>query len=414
MNMGRIDEGYEHALGIMRENATPLGFAASSERFVNYYSIWARDHSICTIAALLSNDPDLVFTAIRGLTTLLRRQSDSGQLPSYIEIESRKKVYGGLGSITSVDSNMWVLIAAAEVYKRTHHKRFISRVNLERYLKIYRLIRGFDSNSCGLIETHVSGDWADVFERTYHVLYDECLYYLALRAVRYLFSSALESDVDIPEERRKRFARVIRYTQRRSRLAKRRINSVFWFTAENIPRIRDDYMIRDHIVPENYRFYQSHLRPFEHFWQHRFDSFGNVLAILGRVADKKKVRTIFDYVAEKGIEDPFPLSALDPVVDPGDKEWHPIYEEKELPHTYHNGGIWAMIGGFWIHALRKNGQKRRAKRNLMALARQLAAQNWQFHEYMHGKTGAEMGRSRQCWSAAGYIIACSDARLFGW
>jgi len=398
-----IDEGYEKALEVLRKNVTSLGFSASPERKENYYSVWARDHSICSIAACLTDDEELIKTAKQGVLLLLRKQIDHGQVPSYIEIENRKRVYGGLGSITSIDSNMWIVIASAILRKRTRDRRLISANNMVRYARLYRLLKAFDSNDCGLIEVHRAGDWADVFNRTYHVLYDECLYYEALKALTFLFREA--SAQKNPEEISKRIKKRIRWLSKRRPKVKRRINEFFWFTEDNIPRIMEEYMIYDEIEPAEYNYYQSHLMPFKMYWQKSFEDFGNILAILTNIADKAKKRKIIRYVLENEVNRPFPIRCLDPPVFEGGLGWQSIYKYKEQPYTYHNGGVWPMIAGFWIHALARNRFKRTAKRELRSLAAQLKKQDWMFNEYMHGKTGDPMGKREQAWSAAGYIIA---------
>ena len=240
-----IHEAYEEAVKVLRMNRTTLGFSATIEKVDNYYSIWARDHSICSLAAIMTGDDDLIAAAKKGILYLLTRQIDHGQVPSYIEIENKKRVYGGLGQITSIDSNMWVIIAARLLYKHTRDKRFISKANIQRYKRLYRLLKAFDSNEDGLIEVHRAGDWADVFDRTYHVLYDECLYYQALKDLQTLFQSYLEeykeaSDIAKVKKR-------IRWISRRKPRVKRKINEYFWLTKENISKVKEDYMIFDRI-----------------------------------------------------------------------------------------------------------------------------------------------------------------------
>jgi glycogen debranching enzyme len=108
-----IELAYNKAIECLRNNISTIGFTASTETVSNYRSIWARDHSICAIAAILTKDKELEECAKKGILHLLRKQIDHGQVPSYIEIENRKRVYGGLGSITAIDSNMWIAIVAA-------------------------------------------------------------------------------------------------------------------------------------------------------------------------------------------------------------------------------------------------------------------------------------------------------------
>jgi sucrose-6-phosphatase len=396
------DEALSEAVKTLYLNMTNIGFTASPEKHVNYYSIWARDHSITSIGALLSGDNELIETAIKGIIHLLKHQSDYGQVPSYIEVENKRRVYGGLGAITSTDSNLWIVIAAALFYKHTKDARLISDAIMLRYELIYKLLRAFDSNQCGLIEVHVAGDWADIFNRNYHVLYDEALYYSALKALAYLHETkhSLSTDSFV----RKNMLRFSRRMRRHSRETKRKINSTFWFTDDNREKIRNEYMIFNEL-DENYPYYQSHITPFKMYWQNQFDSFGNVLAILCQISNAERTKSIVDYVINNNINKPFPLTSLYPPVYKGEVSWQFIYETHEQPYTYHNGGIWPLIGGFWIAALVKAKKHKVAEKELHKLASTLKEQGYKFNEYMHGKTGAPMGRTYQAWSAASYIIA---------
>lgn len=394
-------EAYNKAIEVLYLNKTNIGFTASPERHVNYYSIWARDHSITAIGALLSKDNALIETSIRGILHLLKHQSDYGQVPSYIEVENKKKVYGGLGAITSTDSNLWIVIAAALLYKHTKDKRLLSDAIMPRYELIYRLLRAFDSNQCGLIEVHVAGDWADIFNRNYHVLYDEVLYYSALKALAYLHEC--KHDISNDDEAKKRMLKLSKRMKKHSIETKRKVNNTFWFTDDNRERIRSEYMIFNELT-DNYPYYQSHIMPFKMYWQNQFDSFGNILAILCSVSNNDRTKTIIDFVVSNKINKPFPMTSLYPPVFKGEVSWQFIYETHEQPYTYHNGGIWPLIGGFWIASLVHAKRNTTAKSELKILANALKEQEYKFNEYMHGQSGAPMGRTYQAWSAASYII----------
>ncbi len=396
-----VEEGYAKAIGVLEFNTSAFGFSASVEKHSNYYSVWARDHSICSIAAAMSNNEELIKTAKAGTLLLLRKQIDHGQVPSYIEIENRKVNYGGLGAITSVDSNMWVAISAAVLHKKTRDRRFITDANMKRYTRLYRLLRAFDSNNCGLIEVPKAGDWADIFNRTYHVLYDECLYYEALKSIQYLLSCSLSRNEDIKKDTRK----IIKWIRNRRARVKKKLNQVFWFTKDNIPKVFEEYMIYDRIEEKEYPYYQSHLTPFKIHWHNRIEVFGNVLAIATGIANREKSRKIIRYIETNKINEPFPMRAMFPPVYKNEKGWEPIYRLKEQPHTYHNGGIWPVIAGFWIYTLVKKKYPKTAAKEMKNLAEQLNKTGWKFNEYFHGKTFKPMGRTYQAWSAAGYIIA---------
>jgi hypothetical protein len=328
-----IEEGYDKALEVLRENSTRYGFSASSERSANYYSVWARDHALSTLGVVLSADDGLISCAKRGIGSILDKQSDNGQVPSYIEVP-------------------------------------------------------------------VAGDWADIFPRVHHVLYDEVLFYEALEALHFVFARAVEHNPGLRDE----LGPYLNKISDKKKLLDHRINGNLWFTRKGIEAIREQYMIINDIPKRDYGFYQSYVMPFRHYWYERFESFGNILAIITGIADEKRRNSIINHVFDNKINRPFPLKALFPHVNEGDRDWEEIFTEKERPHHYHNGGIWPIIGGLWIHVLAKAGHPR-AREELETFAAVLNRQDWGFNEYMHGETGEPLGKENQSWSAAGYIIA---------
>jgi glycogen debranching enzyme len=399
-----LDEAYRQALACMRENAHTRGFVASPERHANYYSVWTRDHCIASVAAYLSEDKDLMKVARAGVLELLTHQLDNGHVPSYIEIETGKIEYGGYGRIVSIDSSMWLAITLGLIYTTRNDTKLLSKRNLDRYARIYALLRSADMDKCGLIEVPVSGDWADIMDRSYHILYDEVLYYEALRSLAFLFSEALIHTTLSPEDAAK-IRRRIRFIRQRIRNTRTQLNRSLWFESATMQSVLDEYMVHTKVAIRDYPYYQSHMQPFKHGWAQRVDVFGNALAANSKVTQRDRAKHFIEYVVANKINRAVPGRALFPVIMPSDPDWIAIYTTKEAPHTYHNGGIWPMIAGFWISALVRNGFKQTAYDDLVALAEFLKDTNWIFPEHIHGKTLEPLGRMRQTWSAAGYIIA---------
>jgi glycogen debranching enzyme len=143
----------------------------------------------------------------------------------------------------------------------------------------------------------------------------------------------------------------------------------------------------------------------------RFDTLGNLLAILFGVADATRANKILDYIHGCGLNEPFPVRALYPAVQPGDKDWREYYRVRNLnqPHHYHNGGAWPFIGGFYVAALVQAGRLEEAREQLAKLAemnRRGKRSEWEFNEWFHGQSGRPMGFAGQSWSAAMYLFAC--------
>ena len=141
------------------------------------------------------------------------------------------------------------------------------------------------------------------------------------------------------------------------------------------------------------------------------DSLGNLLAILTGVADGHRTEHILRYMHQVGLAEPYPTKAIYPPIYPGESDWREYYRSRNLnlPHQYHNGGIWPLIGGFHVAALVRHGWQDEALESLLvSLAeanRQGIAAEWEFNEWLHGEHGHPMGFGEQAWSAAMYLYA---------
>ncbi len=405
---GLIEEAYQKSLDLLRRNCTRHGIiAAPDDLQYNYNAIWGRDGSICAAAAFLSDDPEVEENGIKTLRTLADHQGANGQIPSYLKVDKdgniREIVYGGLGNVTSIDSNLWFLIAAYTAFRDYDRQEFVEDKLFNVYSAALRHLQSIDSDCCGLLEIPAAGDWSDILDRSYHVLYDQVLWYRAVNCTARLFEERDDKET-------------CRQLRSRARTIHERLNSEFWWDREAIELARNNYFIRNPIPDDKeFPYYQSYLQPFDNRWFHRFDSFGNVLACLMGVAPQERCRTIIQRVFDHQLNQPHPLRVLDPPVSPGDDDWYKIYKSKEQPYDYHNGGIWPLAGGFWVVLLAAVGQTNQALQELVRLAGTMRVGKededpWQFYEYFHGKTGEPKGRPQQSWNAAAFIFAYKAVR----
>jgi glycogen debranching enzyme len=137
------------------------------------------------------------------------------------------------------------------------------------------------------------------------------------------------------------------------------------------------------------------------------DVLGNVLATLCGALSSSATRRTLDALLASGVHDPYPVRA---VVQPIRKQsalWRPYMarHRQNSAWQYHNGGVWPMIGGFWVAALARHGRKREARRELVKLARACALDDWAFAEWLHGRTSAPRGMRGQSWNAAAFLLA---------
>lgn len=401
-----IHLAYENALSALDRCVTPMGFSACSiaDNDVtgvdeNYNSVWGRDGAMA-ITGSLSVPGDRYRDCQREtLRTLLSHISSSGQVPANVHIATGVPDYSGVGGIAAIDSGMWVIIALHAFVEKTRELDFLREFKDQAAL-IMRWLEAHDSNHDGLIEVPEAGDWMDLFNRSYNVLIDEVLWYRA--NVAYGRISELLGERNNASH----------YLLRSERI-KRAIMKRFWPTT-NGPSSKSGESLNFADVQRGLgdaRYLIAQVTPFSFDW--RCDVIGNIMAFLSNVMDMEKGKIVFRFLWGVGANSPFPVRNLYPVVHAGDPDWKSYYTVNllNLPHHYHNGGIWSWCGGHWVRFINRLGLRDIAKQELLKLAElnhQGIFHEWEFNEWYHGKTGRPMGKAYQAWSASEYLAAYHD------
>lgn len=398
-----IHQGYHKAIEALKKTITPLGFSACSltdnetiGTDENYYSVWARDGAIALIGSLplLTQDEEIHQCQRQTLITLLNNISPNGQLPANVRIADGVPDYSGVGGIASIDSGLWVIIAFYAYVSTTRDLDFLRRY-LPQLQMVMDWLSAHDSNNDALLEIPEAGDWTDLFGRSYNVLYDEVLWY----RTNVCYGRLLQLLGD--EQRAGDYLRW-------ARTIKQEILANFWpSTQEHI--YQSVSFAEQQFSLGDARYLIAQVTPFDFNW--RCDTFGNILAYLYDVIDTKRASQTFRFMWGVGVNDPYPITNLYPVVNVGDKDWRSYYTVNllNLPHHYHNGGLWPFIGGHWVRFINKLGLRDVALQELYRLAElnKLGVLNeWEFNEWAHARTGRPMGKAYQAWSASEYIRAC--------
>ncbi len=402
-----IHLAYEKALDALDRCVTPKGFSACSisDNDVtgtdeNYNSVWGRDGAMAIVGSLAVPGDRFRECQRQTLRTLLEHLSPSGQVPANVHIATGIPDYSGVGGIAAIDSGMWVVIALHSFVEKTRDLAFLREFKPQAD-QIMRWLEAHDSNQDGLLEVPEAGDWMDLFNRSYNVLIDEVLWYRA--TVAYGRMSELLG------EREKASVHLLRAER-----IKRAIMKRFWPSTGHQAAAPGEAAANFADVQRaigDARYLLAQVTPFSFDW--RCDVIGNVMAFLSNVMSLDKAKVVFRFLWGVGANSPFPVRNLYPVVHAGDPDWKSYYTVNllNLPHHYHNGGIWPWCGGHWVRFIHRLGLRDIARQELLKLAElnhQGVFGEWEFNEWCHGKTGRPMGKAYQAWSASEFLSAYHD------
>jgi glycogen debranching enzyme len=404
---------------VLLGNGGVLGLHGSNKA---YQQVWARDTMISGLGLLLCEDPEGAAILRRSFDTLRTYQSPLGNIPHNVGLSNledpaliahggRLESLPGQESVAVVDTAhsgcidncLWYIVGHYYHYMVSQDRDFVEAAwpSLERALL---WLRYQDSNECGLLEAHEAMDWADLFANRYNGLYPNVLYYAAWRCIGRLAEALGQDGASFHET---------------ADDVRRKINTLLWVGAaepkdwERLKFERKEWLyvlkrVETELVERPFYLPYVAFRDYAD----RFDTLGNLLAIVFGVADRHKANLILDYIQGCGLNQPFPVQAVYPVVHPGDRDWREYYRVRNInqPHHYHNGGAWPFIGGFYVAALVQAGRTAEAQAQLAkltAMNRQGRHGEWEFNEWLHGLSGRPMGFGGQSWSAAMYLYACN-------
>ena len=395
-------QGYARALALLHACASEDGFLASPSPRDNYRRVWARDGVILGLAALMSEDPELVTAFRRTLLTLARHQGPHGEIPSNVDAAAGRVSYGG--TTGRVDADLWFLIGCAQYWHATGDDGFLNDM-LPVLERVRFLLGAWEFNNRGLLYVPQTGDWADEYIHHGYVLYDQLLYLRALQELCAIHWHVHGSSDHVLKEKAMRLKHMIRDN--------------YWFDD-------GDGMPDDAYHEVLYRKGRAAASPHcaGHHWMsffspqgygYRFDALANVLVSLLGVADADQRARVDAFIVDEGIvPEQLPLlPAFHPVIEPVDKDWEDLqmsfsYTFKNQPYEFHNGGLWPMVTGFYVADLAARGKEEAARRHLEGIHRanalEMDGEPWSFPEYVHGRRFTAGGTRHQGWSAAAAVI----------
>ncbi|MGO8857998.1 MAG: glycoside hydrolase 100 family protein [Steroidobacteraceae bacterium] len=386
-----LDTCHVRAIELLKRNLVPDGILAASPGVRaskrGYTAIFGRDAAVCAIGMALSGDKLLERAAAAGLHTLAKHQAPNGQIAKFVDLHRREADFWYLGCI---DSTLWWLVALAFLDRRGRagglRRQYAKRIKLAiQWLLAQEHQRFF------LLQQNEASDWADIMPRSGFVLYTNALWFFVKRLYR--IAHAQETH--------------------------RNFNGLFHPFSAAIAEYRRAQLLNDYVLrrARDRDLYLSFVN--FSFFGEEGDVFGNVLAVLLGLADARATRRTLDALTMARVSDPYPVRVVTRPIKESSSLWRPYMARHRQNHVwqYHNGGIWPMVGGFWVTALVAAGRAPQAKSELVKLARVCALRNWGFTEWLHGKTLAPRGMPGQSWNAAAFLMAehavAEGASVFG-
>jgi len=394
-------EGYRQARSMLDACSTEHGFVTSNTDKDNYKRIWARDGVIIGLSALLTKDKKLQSTFLATLQTLRKHQGPHGEIPSNVEPQSGAVSLGG--TTGRVDADLWYIIGCEAYWNATHDEKFLHEF-FPSIRKTEFLLGCWEFNNRGLLYVPQTGDWTDEYIQHGYVLYDQLLYWRALRGMYNLCKAA---EADRCED-----------LKRKSEHLKDLIRTNYWFVSceQDPPGAYHPVLHRKGCEAAQHR--NQHWMAFfsPTGYGYRFDALANVLVSLLGIADDDQRKRVDDFIVKDVVHpDMQLLPAFYPVIQPETDSWNELevsfsFTFKNKPYEFHNGGLWPFVTGFYVADLAKRGKTELAEtylRNIDAANRLSAQDNdeWGFYEYIHGKNHTPGGTRHQGWSAAASVMA---------
>jgi glycogen debranching enzyme len=374
-----LAECHRRAVAVLRRNSTPAGIRAASPtaraRRRGYGAVFGRDAAICAIGMALAGDAALERAAVRGLLTLARHQALNGQIPKFVDVSSREADFWYLGCI---DATLWWLIAVAFLDRSAAAPGLGRRLARPAARAIDWLIAQ-EHPRFRLLQQNEASDWADIMPRSGFVLYTNALWYYVKRL----------------------------YGLRGARETRTSFKGLFHPFSAGIARYRRAHLLSDYPIRKARRrdLYLSFVN--FSFFGEEGDVFGNLLALVLGAADARGQGRTLRALRAAQVDAPYPVRAVVRPIRPESALWrgYMARHRQNFAWQYHNGGIWPLVGGFWVLALASAGHAAHARRALIQLARACALGQWRFSEWLHGRTLETRGMPGQSWSAAAFLLA---------
>lgn len=377
---------YHPAVTLLRSLSVPDGILASASHDANYASVFTRDAVMAGIAGLLIEDEVISNGLVRTLGLLRDLQGPEGQVASNYRPGPHPSASVSFGTLVPrVDAATWYLIGVALAARAGALDPAPFRDSVR---SAVHLLASLEYNGRHLVFIPPGGNWADEYVYEGYILYDQVLRAWGLRLLASTYDEPAWGD--------------------KAGLIERAIEINYWPTAKGDSNTGGFYspIIRSLIDPN-----RGH--PVASFSAGRswdiFDLAACVLLCVSGVAPALGSASL-EWIAERFLARSELPPAFHPVIDELHPDWptlskYFLFEFRNRPHEYHNGGIWPIWLGWLARALvQKNRHADLDRLRSIVATRIEARSDFLFHEYLHGTTGKPSGTSHMAYSATGLIL----------
>ena len=381
---------YNKAIALLHKVSTVNGYtAAGAAAEDNYCRIWARDSVVCGLAALLTNDAELINTFKNSLTTIWSNQHSTGFLPSNVDAKNNAS-YGGTAG--RADAPAWAIIGLCMYCKHTNDNTFLKKY--EPQLKIaLHVMDIWEYNGKHLMYVPQSGDWADEYIQHGYVLFDQLLRLWALQLAADIFQNTTYSD--------------------KALAIKTTIENNFFYRKDDAKWYAVNMV------------HQKETSPKDHWWMGfnpaqiypQFDLQANALAILLNVGSAVQQKSCMKYIETLLEGRGTMLPSFWPAIKFEDRAMDELrnnfaYRFRNLPGQFHNAGLWPVWNGLMSAAFIKLGNVDAQKKLQNHIVETTSNNNFEMNECYHADTNAPCGVKECAWSAAGIIFSDRGHLLF--
>jgi len=360
---------------LLQDACTFNGIKASLANTTNYSAVFTRDAVMAGIVGILLKDEIIIESFKKTILFLSGFQGFEGQIASNYPVRHSHVDDISFGTLSpKIDACTWYLIGVALLIKEGIFNKEELKGSID---KTIALLNALEYNRKHLIYIPKGGNWADEYVYDGYILYDQILRVWALKLLTPIYNDDIWGS-----------------------------GSILW--EHQFPEILN--CIEAKYKVDHSPFYLSSIYPGGTF--NKFDLAAHALAGLVFDEDNQFYKQSLDWIFNQFLNKDKLPPAFHPVIKEGDRDWETLrnfylFEFKNKPHHYHNGGIWWIWLG-WLSISLSLHNKQSALDQLVKIAFNYldSTKGFDFEEYVSADDLKPNGTKKLCYSATGIAMLC--------